>query len=59
MLSYFFEQMINFFENVARFLTCLSDLLKFLRDNGFSNYALLIFVCICLIIKKRKRLYES
>ena len=59
MLSNFFEQAINFFESVARFLFYLSDLLKFIADRGYGNYALLIFVCICLIIKKGKRLYEG
>ena len=60
MLSNFFEQMINFLEIVARFLFYLSDLLKSLNDNASSNYALVIFVCICLALKKRKkRLYDS
>ena len=60
MLSHFFEQMTNFLEIVARFLFYLSDLLKSLNDNDFGNYGFVIFVCICLIFKKRKkRLYES
>lgn len=60
MLSHFFEQMINFLEIVARFLVYLSDLLKSLNEIDFGNYGLVIFVCICLVFKKRKkRLYES
>jgi hypothetical protein len=60
MLSYFFEQMIHFLENVARFLFSLIDLLKSVRENGIDNSGLLIFVCILLIIKrKKKRVYES
>lgn len=60
MLSHFFEQMINFLEIVARFLFYLSDLLKSLNDNDFGNYAFGIFVCICLVFKKRKkRIYDS
>ena len=60
MLSHFFEQTINFIVIVARFLSGLSDLLKSLNDNDFGNYGLVIFVCICLVFKKKKkRLYES
>jgi len=60
MLSHFFEQMINYLETVARFLFYLSDLLKSLNDTGFNNYGLIIFVCIYLVVKKKKRrLYES
>ena len=60
MLSHFFEQMINYLETVARFLFYLSDLLKSLNDIGFNNYGLIIFVCIYLVVKKKKRrLYES
>ena len=60
MLSRFFEQMINFIEIVARFLSYLSDLLKLFRDYDFGNYGFVIFVCICLLVKKKKkRLYES
>ena len=60
MLSHFFEQAINFIEIVARFLFYLSDLLKLFRDNDFGNYGLVIFVCIYLVVKKKKkRLYES
>jgi len=60
MLSHFFEQMINFLEIVAWFLFYLIDLLKSIKDNDFGNYVLVIFVCICLVFKKKKkRLYES
>jgi len=60
MLSHFFEQTINFIEIAARFLFYLSDLLKSFRDNDFGNYGFVIFVCICLVAKKKKkRLYES
>ena len=55
MLSYFFEQMISFFESLARIFTYLSDWLKFLQNNGFSNYVLLIFVCMIFIIKRENR----
>ena len=60
MLSHFFEQMINLLEIVARFLFHVSDLLKSLNDQELRNYALGIFVCMCLVLKKRKkRVYES
>jgi hypothetical protein len=60
MLSHFFEQMINFIEIIARFLVYLSDLLRLFRDNDFGNYGFVIFVCVCLAVKnKKKRLYES
>lgn len=60
MLSHFFEQAINSIETVARFLFYLSDLLKLFRDNDPGNYGFMIFVCICLVVKKKKRrLYES
>lgn len=60
MLSHFFEQMINFIEIVARFLFYLSDLVKSFMHLDFDSYGLVIFVCICLVFKKKKkRLYES
>lgn len=60
MFSYFFEQTIYFLENVARFLFSLSDLLKSFTENSIDNSGLVIFVCILLIIKRRKkRVYES
>jgi hypothetical protein len=60
MLSHFFEQIINLIEIVARFLSYLSDLLKSFRYLDLDNYGLVIFVCLCLVFKKKKkRFYES
>jgi uncharacterized membrane protein YoaT (DUF817 family) len=59
--SYLLEQMINFFESLAWFFPYLIDLLKFLQNTGFSNFALLILVCIILLTKKKnqeKKPYE-
>jgi hypothetical protein len=60
MLSHFFEQTINYIETLARFLFHVSDLLKSFMYLDFDNYGFVIFVCICLVFKKKKkRLYEG
>lgn len=53
--SYLFQQVIIFFESLARVFSYLINWLKFLQSNGFSNYVLLILVCIIFIMKKGKQ----